>query len=244
MPRHSKEAQEMVGRRSTRRQAAAAAVAVAALGTLAFAGWAATGSPASAARLTTASADRPAARSFGNHPITWYAKAGRQSERRLQTLFRTVRIYAAASDRHWVKGKITRRGTAVSVTCWTTGAFYKDVPIWYEVSAPVAGYVSAFNLVAHYSPAVGVPHCLAPVFRERFNALEPQLHIRTAPSTNATIVAYLPRIGSRVIIDCYVTGSPVFQDSIWYHVNSPANGYVSGRFLNTGGDPAPGTPHC
>lgn len=235
----------MVGKHSARRQTAAAAACAVAIGaTLALASLAGSGSAASAARLTPAAQGRPAATAFGRYPLTWYAKAGRTSGRRLRTLFRTTRIYASASEHRFVKGKITRRGISISVTCWTTGAFYKDGPIWYEVSAPVAGYVSAFNLVAHYSPAIGVPHCLAPVFRERFNALEPALHIRTAPTTTATIAAYLRRIGSRVVIDCYVTGTPVFQDAIWYHVSSPASGYVSGRFLNTGGDPAPGTPHC
>jgi hypothetical protein len=164
--------------------------------------------------------------------------------RSLQTLFGTVRVFDSSRNRGWVKGKISRRGTGVSVTCWTTGSFYKDSPIWYEVSAPLAGYVSAFDLAAHYSPAVGVPHCLAPVYRERFNALEANLHIRTAPSTAATIAGYLAGIGSRISVECYVKGTAVFGDPIWYRATSPSAGFVAGRLLNTGGDPAPGLPRC
>ncbi|HEX9032473.1 MAG TPA: hypothetical protein VF834_11550 [Streptosporangiaceae bacterium] len=165
------------------------------------------------------------------------------SGRSLQTLFSTVRVFSSAT-RAGVKGKLIRQGTGVSVTCWTTGSFYRDEPIWYEISAPIAGYVSAFDLAAHYSPAFGVPHCVAPVFKEQFNGLEADLRIRTAPSTTATISGYLVSVGSKVVVDCYVRGTSIFKDPIWYHALSPARGYVSGRMLNTGSDPAAGIPRC
>jgi hypothetical protein len=164
--------------------------------------------------------------------------------RSLQTLFSSVRVFTSASDRGAVKGKLARPGTGVSVLCWTTGAYYKDTTVWYEISAPLSGYVSAFSLNAHYAPAVGMPHCLAPAFRKGFNALEANLKIRTAPSTTAAIAGVLGGAGSKVRIDCYIKGAPVFQDSVWYHAASPATGYVAGRLLNSGGDPAPGVPRC
>ncbi len=164
--------------------------------------------------------------------------------RSLQTLFSSVRVFTSASDTGAIKGKLAGLGTGVSVLCWTTGAYYKDTTVWYEISAPFPGYVSAFSLNAHYAPAVGMPHCLAPAFREEFNTLEANLKIRTAASTTATIAGYLGGIGSKVRIDCYIKGTPVFDDPVWYHAVSPATGYVTGRLLNTGGDPLPGVPRC
>lgn len=164
--------------------------------------------------------------------------------RSLQTLFHVVRVFARPSSHASVKGKLSGSGTGVSVTCWTTGTAYKGVPIWYQISAPVAGYVPAFNLAAHFSPATGVPHCLTPAFSAQFYSLEVNLRIRTAPSTRANISGYLVSVGSKVTINCFVTGSAIFGDAVWYHSLSPAIGYVTGRLLNTGGDPARGVPRC
>ena len=99
-------------------------------------------------------------------------------------------------------------------------------------------------LKADYSPAVGVPHCLSPAFREQFNALEANLRIRKAPNITAGVVDRLGAVGSKIKINCYVRGTSVFKDPIWYHSVGPKRGYVTGRLLNTGGDPAPGVPRC
>jgi hypothetical protein len=168
----------------------------------------------------------------------------RAGGRSMQTLFSMVRVFAAPSTRADVREKLTGIGTGVSVACWTSGPSYKSTPIWYQISAPLYGYVAAFNLAAHFSPAPGVPHCLVPDFSAQFYSLEVNLRIRTAPSITADIAGYLVSVGSKVTVDCYVTGSPIFGDPVWYHALSPATGYVAGRFLNTGGDPAPGVPRC
>lgn len=164
--------------------------------------------------------------------------------RNMRTLFASVRVFAAASRHSALNGTVHGAAKRVSVMCWTSGAYYKDTPIWYEISAPTAGYVSSFSLVAHFAPAVGLPHCLSPAFREGFNTLVARLRIRSAPSTSASITAHLGHLGSRVKLNCYVRGTAVLQDRIWYHVIAPRAGYVSGRLLNTGGDPAPGVPRC
>lgn len=166
------------------------------------------------------------------------------ASRNMRTLFSSVRVFTSATGRAAVSGTVRGTGTAVSVLCWTTGSYYKDTPIWYEVTSPAAGYVSAFSMNAHFAPAVGMPHCLSPAFRAGFNALEASQRIRTAPSTGASVAGYLGPVGSRVKIDCYVKGSTVFQDPVWYHTVGPQAGYVAGRLLNTGGDPAPGVPRC
>ncbi|HET7016123.1 MAG TPA: hypothetical protein VFI65_19535 [Streptosporangiaceae bacterium] len=164
--------------------------------------------------------------------------------RSMQTLFGSVRVFETASNHGHVKGRLTGEGTGVSVACWTSGADYKRISIWYQVTAPVAGYIPAFNLAAHFSPAKGVPHCLVPSFGAQYYALEANLRIRTSPSISADISGYLTNVGSKVVISCYVNGSSIFGDPVWYRATKPAVGYVAGRFLNTGGDPAPAVPRC
>ena len=172
------------------------------------------------------------------------AKALPAAGRSMQTLFGTVRVFNAADTHGQVKGKLTGTGTGVSVACWTSGADYKGLSIWYQVTAPVAGYIPAFNLAAHFSPAKGVPHCLVPSFTASYYSLEVNLRIRTSPSVTADISGYLTDVGSKVVVSCFVKGSLIFGDPVWYHALKPAVGYVSGRLLNTGGDPAPGVPRC
>ncbi len=164
--------------------------------------------------------------------------------RSMQTLFGSVRVFETASNHGHVQGRLTGTGTGVSVTCWTSGTDYKRISIWYQVTAPVAGYIPAFNLAAHFSPAKGVPHCLVPSFGAQYYSLEANLRIRTSPSISANISGYLTSVGSKVVISCYVSGSSIFGDPVWYRATKPAVGYVTGRFLNTGGDPAPAVPHC
>lgn len=162
----------------------------------------------------------------------------------LHTLFDMIRIYARPDMHGPVIGKLTGTGAALSVACWTSGTDYKNISVWYQVTAPMAGYVPAFNLEAHYSPAAHVSHCLVPLFKIRYYSLEPNLRIRRAPSTAASISGLLGSVGSQVVVTCYRKGDAVFGDPIWYHTKAPAAGYVAGRLLNTGGDPAPSVPHC
>jgi len=173
------------------------------------------------------------------------ARAGGQAGgRSLQVLFGNVKVFASASTEAVATGQLGRARSAVSVTCWTTGIDYDGNPIWYRISAPITGYVAAFNIAAHFAPALRVPHCHYPAFSAVFNSLEVNLRIRAAPSTSATISGYLVNIGSKVTLDCYVTGTVILGDAVWYHALSPAVGYVTGRFLNTGADPALGVPRC
>jgi hypothetical protein len=164
--------------------------------------------------------------------------------RNMQTLFDTVRIFGSPNTRADVRDKLTTTGAGVRVACWTSGKDYKNLSIWYEITAPVAGYIPAFNLDAHFSPAKGIPHCLVPTFSTPFYALEVNLHIRTQPSIDAPISGYLANVGSKVVVSCYQNGTAIYGDPVWYHTVSPAVGYVTGRFLNTGGDPAPNVPRC
>ena len=68
--------------------------------------------------------------------------------------------------------------------------------------------------------------------------------MRTAPTTAAATIVLLAGAGSKVTVNCYAIGSPVFGDSVWYHIVKPLSGFVAGFYLDTGRDPAAGIGHC
>lgn len=164
--------------------------------------------------------------------------------RKLPTLFANVRSYARPTMHSAVKGRLGAAGTTTRVACWTSGMFYKDSVIWYRITDPITGYVASFNLQAHFSPAAHVARCPTPEFRQTYYSLAADLRIRTGPSTATSIISKLAAIGSPVAVSCYVRGTRIYSDPVWYATLSPADGFVSGRFLNTGTDPAIGVPHC
>lgn len=162
----------------------------------------------------------------------------------LPVLFSGLKVYASPVTGSAADGRLGSAGSLVSVACWTTGTVYVNSPIWYQISAPLSGYLPAFNVAAHFAPAIGVAHCPVPQFRRQYNSIESGLRIRAQASTNGQVVANLPAIADQVTVDCYVTGTAIFGDPIWYHTVAPSTGYVTGRFLNTGGDPDLGVPPC
>jgi hypothetical protein len=55
--------------------------------------------------------------------------------------------------------------------------------------------------------------------------------------------------GTQVTIDCYVDGETIagywYTSSLWQHITSPVEGYVTDTYLYTGvNGPIPGTPRC
>ena len=77
-----------------------------------------------------------------------------------------------------------------------------------------------------------------------YHTLAHGLRVRTAPTTTATTVVRLGAAGSKVTVNCFTVGKPVFGDSVWYHIVKPAHGFVAGFYLDTGRDPAAGIRHC
>ena len=77
-----------------------------------------------------------------------------------------------------------------------------------------------------------------------YQTLVPGLRVRKAPSITAQILGVIGAVHSQVAVDCYTLGNSVHGDSAWYHIVAPFTGYVTGYYLNTGSDPAPGIPKC
>ena len=77
-----------------------------------------------------------------------------------------------------------------------------------------------------------------------YKTLVTGLRVHDGASTSAATVDVLGPAGTRVAVDCFVSGGSVFGDHAWYHLVAPHTGYVAGYYLNTGVDPAPGVPLC
>jgi len=77
-----------------------------------------------------------------------------------------------------------------------------------------------------------------------FQTVVAGLRVHNAPSASAATIGVLGVAGSRVAVNCYAVGAPVFGDHAWYHLVAPQAGYVAGYYLNTGRDPAAGVPLC
>ena len=133
-------------------------------------------------------------------------------------------------------------GSEVVVNCFAFGSSVFGDSVWYHIVKPLSGFVSGFYLDTGRDPAAGIPACSR--HRHVYHTLVHGLHVRTAPSTRATTIVLLGAAGSRVTVNCFATGTPVFGDSIWYHIVKPLSGFVSGFYLNTGRDPAPGISRC
>jgi hypothetical protein len=163
----------------------------------------------------------------------------------LRTLVPLVPVQSRAMTKSRVIGIIKLRGTRVSVACYVRGVPTAGNAIWYLLSAPMAGYVTAFYLNSHYDPAPGVGWCGAkPHFSRVYHTLVGHLAIRVGPWTYLRAVGYTGGFGSAVRINCYAYGQRVYRDPVWYHASSPRPGWVAGFYLDTGRDPAPGVPIC
>ncbi|SDJ67216.1 hypothetical protein SAMN04487820_101189 [Actinopolyspora mzabensis] len=74
------------------------------------------------------------------------------------------------------------------------------------------------------------------------------LNVRTGPATSYTALSRAPE-GKSMAIDCWSFGESIKGDNIWYYITWVSSfdghsGFVTGYYLNTGPDPAPGIPQC
>jgi len=133
-------------------------------------------------------------------------------------------------------------GSRVDVNCFAFGSSVFGDNVWYHIVHPFVGFVAGFYLDTGRDPAPGIPACSR--HRHVYHTLANGLRVRTAPTTAARTIVRLGAAGSHVTVNCFAFGSSVFGDNVWYHIVHPLSGFVSGFYLDTGRDPAPGIPHC
>lgn len=164
--------------------------------------------------------------------------------RTLRTLVAHLRVRDAPSTRARVAGRIRRKGTRVTINCWAAGTRVRGNPVWYHIDKPRRGYVAAGYIDTHFDPAARVPRCGHAPFRRSYRTLVAGLRIRTGPSAGFRIVGHLGSVGSKLTVSCFTFGESILGDRVWYHTVAPRRGFLAGRHLNTGRDPAPGVPRC
>ncbi len=135
-------------------------------------------------------------------------------------------------------------GAEVVVNCYAFGSSVFGDNVWYHIVKPLSGFVTGFYLDTGRDPAAGVPACSGHRHQHVYHTLAHGLHVRTAPTIAATTIVRLGPVGSPVTVNCFAVGTPVFGDSVWYHIVQPLSGYVAGFYLDTGRDPAPGIRPC
>jgi len=115
------------------------------------------------------------------------------------------------------------------------------------LAAAGAPLAAALTTVMLASPAAAAPRPAALELQAAshvYSTLITGLHVRRAPTTTAPVLAVLGPAGTKVSVDCWVRGTKVFGDNVWYLITKPHAGFVAGFYLNTGRDPAAGIPSC
>lgn len=62
------------------------------------------------------------------------------------------------------------------------------------------------------------------------------LNVRAEPTTASAVVGSIPEVDTRVEIECYTRGEPIYGDTVWYRISEPIGGYVTNYYVETTGD--------
>ncbi len=112
------------------------------------------------------------------------------------------------------------------------------------VAVPAAAAAATMLIAAPASAAPATHATHAAKVRVWYPTKVTGLRVRSGPSTRFRTLHVLGRAGTLVRIRCYKVGQRINGDPIWYNITKPYTGYVSGFWLRTGPDPAPGIPRC
>jgi hypothetical protein len=176
---------------------------------------------------------------------TTSASSVRAGSLTLRTLVRHINVRAAPSLSSRIVGHTGKADAMVVVSCYAAGTVVAGNPVWYHLAKPVRGYITSYYTDTHTDPVKGLVKCGArPVFRRYYHTLGKDLHVRAQPSTHGTAVVETGDLGSVVTVTCFTYGQKVGGDRVWYRTLTPQHGYIAGRHLDTGHDPAPEVPRC
>jgi hypothetical protein len=163
----------------------------------------------------------------------------------MRTLVRHINVRGGPSVGSRIVGHTGSAGSRVVVSCYAEGTEVAGNPVWYHLAKPVRGYITSYYTDTHTDPVRGLAKCgTKPVFRRYYHTLGKNLHLRALPRTSGTAVAATGGLGSVVTVTCFTYGQKVGGDRVWYRTLTPERGYIAGRHLDTGHDPAPGVPRC
>lgn len=69
-----------------------------------------------------------------------------------------------------------------------------------------------------------------------------RLNVRAEPTTASAVIDKLDLAGTSVMVDCFVHGEVIHGNSIWYRIDQPQGGYVSGYYVKADANDA--APSC
>jgi hypothetical protein len=68
--------------------------------------------------------------------------------------------------------------------------------------------------------------------------------VHSRPTMSSGVTGMISRRGTRVTIDCYVTGSRIAGNPVWYHLSDPVAGFLTSYFADSHYDPVAGLRRC
>jgi uncharacterized protein YgiM (DUF1202 family) len=162
----------------------------------------------------------------------------------LTTRVRGLHVRSHPSNRSALVAKLGKRGTRVTITCWTKGTPVVGNPVWYHLSGPRRGYVTSYYIKTRIAPYPGLARCQSAPAKNRYRSLTDGVRVRTGPSSKFRVLGKLGQAGSKVTVSCWTSGEAIWGDHAWYRLSRPRRGYTAGFHLDTGRDPAHGVPPC
>jgi hypothetical protein len=93
-------------------------------------------------------------------------------------------------------------------------------------------------------PASTRPHSHQQVRGITLTTLEGRVRVLSAPASRASVVGHIASSGTAVTVDCYVYGSSVAGNPVWYRISSPVTGYVTSYYMDSHYDPVQGVQRC
>jgi hypothetical protein len=71
-----------------------------------------------------------------------------------------------------------------------------------------------------------------------------RVHVRSGPKVSFRVKATIRRRGTAVTVSCYVDGTRIAGNPIWYRLSRPVKGYVTSYYMDSHYDPVRGVSRC
>jgi hypothetical protein len=109
------------------------------------------------------------------------------------------------------------------------------------VCAPAAIAVTVLGIAW---PASARPHSHGQVRAVTLTTLEGNVRVLSGPAGSAAVIGHIASSGTAVTVDCYVYGSSVAGNPVWYRISRPVSGYVTSYYMDSHYDPVQGVQRC
>jgi hypothetical protein len=84
----------------------------------------------------------------------------------------------------------------------------------------------------------------APARAVELRTLAARVHVRTGPKFSFRVRATIRTRGTALTVSCYVYGSRIAGNTVWYRLSRPVTGYVTSYYMDSHYDPVRGVSRC